>query len=259
MIKRAFTLLELLLVIAIIAILAALLFPVIQNARQDAYKGAAITQCNQLAKAMMLYAQDTDGNYAPSTNYGVTEADPNRIWTNILFPYIKNEKVFVAPGSEGQYAHNWGERGLMTVGLNSATAIDLEDGCDEDEDDKNECYAFTRPASFDKKDSPEKIGLFALTPGGPAAKGYRGFEFNPYNGVPNVKNPQLGPPLTADRDLVALLSALPADFKKPIFARYHGDGKNAGVTPVIFAGGNVKTYSAKQILTANTGIFWRFR
>lgn len=257
MIRHAFTLIELLMVIVIIALLAALLFPVFAAAKQDGYKGAAIAQCSQLSKAMMLYVADNDGDYAPSTNYGAPESSPDRVWVNTLYPYIKNQLVFVAPGSKGAYVTKWADRGKMSIGMNSATALD-PNGCDEEQKVKNNCRGFTSSASFDQKEQPETIPIFAFTPYGETSKGYRGFEFNPYNGIPNPKKPHEGPPLTADIDLVAKLP-LPPDLLKPVLCPYHSTGKNTGVAPVIMAGGNAKVYSAAQILSGNTNLKWRFR
>lgn len=255
--KKAFTLVEILMVIAIILLLAGLLFPALQAAKEDSLKGTAITQCGQLAKAMMLYTADHDGDYAPATNYGVDKSDPARIWPNLLYPYIKDEAVFRAPGSQGIMAKTWAQRGNMTVGMNSATSFD-PDGCDEEDANTNNCRGFTTAASFDKKDSPERTAIFALTPNGDASKGYYGYQFNPYNGIPRAAAPKEGPPLTADIDLVAALDKLPGELKMPVFCRYHSTRRNDGVTPVVFAGGNTKAYSAKQIL-GQTGILWRFR
>src|SRR5262249_47776058 len=61
-----FTLIELLVVIAVMAIVAALLFPVLAQARERARAGACLTNLRQLALANMLYAQDHDGYFAPA-------------------------------------------------------------------------------------------------------------------------------------------------------------------------------------------------
>jgi prepilin-type N-terminal cleavage/methylation domain-containing protein len=55
---QAFTLIELLVVIAIIAILAAILFPVFARARESAKRTMCLTNCNQLGKGALLYADD---------------------------------------------------------------------------------------------------------------------------------------------------------------------------------------------------------
>lgn len=58
--RRAFTLLELLIVIAIIAILAALLFPVFARAREAARKATCSSNLRQVGLALEMYVQDYD-------------------------------------------------------------------------------------------------------------------------------------------------------------------------------------------------------
>src|SRR6476619_4257600 len=56
----AFTLIELLTVIAIIAVLAALLFPVFARAREAVRKTACLSNLRQEAAAILMYVQDND-------------------------------------------------------------------------------------------------------------------------------------------------------------------------------------------------------
>jgi prepilin-type N-terminal cleavage/methylation domain-containing protein len=66
-VKRAFTLLELLVVIAIIAILAAILFPVFAQAKEAAKKTTCASNLKQMGIAMFLYQSDHDDAY-PNTS-----------------------------------------------------------------------------------------------------------------------------------------------------------------------------------------------
>ncbi len=61
--KTAFTLIEFLVVIAIIAILAAILFPVFAQAKVAAKKTACLAQSKQIGMALMLYLNDYDSVY----------------------------------------------------------------------------------------------------------------------------------------------------------------------------------------------------
>src|SRR5262249_19035322 len=58
--SRAFTLIELLIVIAIIAILASLLFPVFAQARESARQTQCASNSRQVGLAMRLYTSDNE-------------------------------------------------------------------------------------------------------------------------------------------------------------------------------------------------------
>lgn len=259
--QRAFTLIELVLIIAIILMLAAIIYPVIAQAKQQGYMSTALSQMKQLSTAVQLYTQDTDGKLVPSTNYGVRESEPGRIWAPLLRTYAGADRIFVAPNSEGKFAHNWIERSFMTVGMNSASAFDKK-GCKEQAGkDHTGCRAFTEVTSFETSDKPASVPLFTLTPGGQLSDKYLGYEFNPYNGVPSRQKDQLktSPPLVSDRDLVKELKSLPAELIKPVYARYLSTGNDEGFAPVIFADGSAKSYPAKHLQSPGAGIYWRFR
>lgn len=256
--SRGFSLIELLIVICIIVMLAAVLFPVFAKAKEGAYRTAAINQAKQLGTGMQMYTDQNDQKLLPSTNYGVPQSSKGRIWTTVLAPLIKNETLFIAPESDGKFADSWDSRGQQTIGYNSSTAVDKVKGCDDDAVMET-CTAFKTVASFSKEDSPAKLALLAVTPGGEVADKYLGYEFNPYNGTPADK-PEWTPPLCSDRDLVKELGpTLPADLIKPIYARYLSTGSDEGFTPIIFADGHAKEYSARQIHNPNGDILWRLR
>ncbi len=59
--NRAFTLIELLTVIAIIAILSAIILPVYASAKRSAQKGADASDMNSIRTALQLYRQDQGG------------------------------------------------------------------------------------------------------------------------------------------------------------------------------------------------------
>ena len=61
--RNGFTLIGLLVVIAIIAILAAILFPVLARARENARKASCQSNLKQIATGLLMYAQDYDERF----------------------------------------------------------------------------------------------------------------------------------------------------------------------------------------------------
>lgn len=88
---RAFTLIELLTVIGIIAILAAILIPVISKVRASANTVSCVSNLRQLGAAVQLYTQDY-GNF-PYPNAGADPERPNPIWFVHLLPFVDQEKL----------------------------------------------------------------------------------------------------------------------------------------------------------------------
>jgi type II secretory pathway pseudopilin PulG len=74
-----FTLIELLVIVAIIALLIAILLPSLNRARAQARTTLCASRINQLAKAVLMYADDY-GETPPFIDHGFDAPDPNECW-----------------------------------------------------------------------------------------------------------------------------------------------------------------------------------
>ena len=81
--RRGLTLMELLVVVAIIALLVALLLPVVNDARKRGYEATCLSNLRQLSAAWQLYTEDYK-DYPPSL------VD--------LLPYTKSREIYKCPG-----------------------------------------------------------------------------------------------------------------------------------------------------------------
>lgn len=103
--KRAFTLMELLVAISIIAILAAMLFPVFSRAREAARRTSCLNNTHQIGSGLLMYRADYDDTMPPASYpqdvYGMPDGSTGQwfVWYHVLHPYVKNYDVFNCPGN----------------------------------------------------------------------------------------------------------------------------------------------------------------
>lgn len=101
--KNAFTLIELLMVIAIIAILAAILMPVLQQAKQRAWTGQCLSNLHQIGMGMKMFA-DENGEMYPESGADIywNATDPGtgkQSWMQQIYQYTMNTNLYNCPGN----------------------------------------------------------------------------------------------------------------------------------------------------------------
>jgi prepilin-type N-terminal cleavage/methylation domain-containing protein/prepilin-type processing-associated H-X9-DG protein len=93
--KRGFTLTEMLTVIAIMAILMALLFPVFSTSREKARQNACLTNLKQVGTALTAYAQDYDDVNVLSHDCGLSwRVGAPVLFAHLLLPYTRSTIVY---------------------------------------------------------------------------------------------------------------------------------------------------------------------
>lgn len=104
--KRAgFTLIEILIVIAIISLLAAILFPVFSRARENARRASCQSNLKQLALSIHMYNADNDQRFPIGARYDSTEVPGHQSgtpnyglgWASTVYPYVKTIASFHCP------------------------------------------------------------------------------------------------------------------------------------------------------------------
>lgn len=113
--RRGFTLIEMLVVIAIIAIIAGLLFPVFARAKATAKQTACVSNLSQIGKSVGMYMGDYDDLFPHALD--ASDRYLSNIWQHnpeyfariqnmpmlheALQPYVKNRELFKCPSDSG--------------------------------------------------------------------------------------------------------------------------------------------------------------
>jgi prepilin-type N-terminal cleavage/methylation domain-containing protein/prepilin-type processing-associated H-X9-DG protein len=104
--RAAFTLIEVMVVVVIVGMLAAIIFPVFAKARGAAMKTSCVSNLKELALASMIYEQDHDETIFP---YGYNLGPKYLTWwgdlmtgdaeDGLLYPYTKSNRIRGCPSA----------------------------------------------------------------------------------------------------------------------------------------------------------------
>ena len=97
-----FTLVELLAVVAIIAILSALLLPIFIRIREKAHQSQCLSNQKQISLALLQYIHDND-EYFPCGTQPYSDGALSGVgWSAQIYPFIRNASVFTCPDDTTQ-------------------------------------------------------------------------------------------------------------------------------------------------------------
>ncbi|MBW3637368.1 MAG: DUF1559 domain-containing protein [Armatimonadetes bacterium] len=99
---KGFTLTEVLIVICIVMMLAAILLPALSRANDNARRISCASNLKQLSLGLRIYVQDYDDFFIPSGDIFTVPGG----WSERLAPYLKSSQVFQCP-SEGTEQDNF--------------------------------------------------------------------------------------------------------------------------------------------------------
>lgn len=139
-----FTLIELFVVVAILGLLASILFPVFARARENARRSTCQTQMKQIGLGLLQYAQDYDetlptmtstsegtfnattpSHYSLVANSTFLYADDNAYqnWIKEIRPYTGSWDIFACPSANAKYFEDNNLGGYKPVGNSKSSYL----------------------------------------------------------------------------------------------------------------------------------------
>ncbi len=102
--KRAYTLIELLIVAAILAVLSALLAPVFFSVKSSAQKTVCFSRLRETGLATESYISDYDDTFMPISYMPgqFASSKDDRTWVQMLLPYARNFSIFLCPSDSSR-------------------------------------------------------------------------------------------------------------------------------------------------------------
>lgn len=102
--RLAFTLPELLIVLAIVMILASVLLPVFKLVQTSANRATCLSNFKQLQLATTLYVTDWDDRVMPVNHQPSVPANSknDRTWVQLTLPYAKMFAIYTCPSDHGE-------------------------------------------------------------------------------------------------------------------------------------------------------------
>ncbi|RYG36034.1 type II secretion system protein [bacterium] len=101
--RRAFTLIEILVVVAILGVLAAVLYPVFVAAKANAKRTPCLSNLGQLGKAVVLYSTDNEDGFPIGTTPKSLFKSPIVAgigWGGRVYGYVKGKGVYRCPSDD---------------------------------------------------------------------------------------------------------------------------------------------------------------
>jgi prepilin-type processing-associated H-X9-DG protein/prepilin-type N-terminal cleavage/methylation domain-containing protein len=92
--RRGFTLIEILVVLGVLLLLAALLFPAFGRVREDGKRKVCLSNMRQIGLTLTQYAQDNDRRYPPAPP---SDDDGSLGWALTIANRVKNDAIFQCP------------------------------------------------------------------------------------------------------------------------------------------------------------------